>query len=70
MQTVKQILRRHNIRSMDDLELSRNSYGSQLFEDLYNYYLFSGDMPYGIAKARTGDPFEWVYQRAADILDG
>ena len=31
-----------------------------LFDDLFNYYLDSGDMPYGVAKAREGDPHQWV----------
>ena len=26
----------------------------------FEYYLRSGDMPYGVAKARTEDPIEWV----------
>lgn len=31
-----------------------------LYDALYDYYLHSGEMPYGIAKARTGDPYNWV----------
>lgn len=31
-----------------------------LYHALYDYYLDSGDMPYGVAKARDGDPSEWV----------
>jgi hypothetical protein len=31
-----------------------------LYDALYDYYLDRGDMPYGIAKAREGDPYEWV----------
>lgn len=34
-----------------------------LFEKLYEYYLDSGEMPYGVAKARTGTPDEWIYDR-------
>jgi len=30
------------------------------FTDLYEYFLNSGDMPYGVAKARDGDPYEWI----------
>ena len=37
-----------------------------VFEDLYNYFLNSGEMPYGVAKARTGDPMNWVFEQ----LDG
>lgn len=31
-----------------------------LYDALYNYYLDSGDMPYGVAKARDGDPQQWI----------
>jgi hypothetical protein len=33
---------------------------TDLYDALFDYYCNSGEMPYGIAKARTGDPFEWV----------
>ena len=36
---------------------------SDLYEALFDYYADSGEIPYGIAKGRTGDPFEWVTQR-------
>ena len=36
-----------------------------LFADLYEYYYNNGEMPYGTAKARDGDPYEWI----ADRLD-
>ena len=32
-----------------------------LYERLYEYYL--PDMPYGTAKARDGDPLEWIFER-------
>ena len=32
-----------------------------LFDALYDYY--HDDMPYGVAKARTGDPHEWISDR-------
>jgi hypothetical protein len=34
-----------------------------LFQALYDYYF--DDMPYGIRKARDGDPYEWVSDRFA-----
>jgi hypothetical protein len=39
-----------------------------LYDALYDYY--QDDMPYGVKKARTGDPFEWVGQRFYDDLQG
>jgi len=34
-----------------------------VFDKLYEYYLNAGEMPYGVAKARDGDPYEWVFCR-------
>ena len=34
-----------------------------LFDALYDYYVNKGEMPYGTAKARDGDPYEWVSDR-------
>ena len=34
-----------------------------LYEALFDYYMLHGEMPYGTAKGRNGDPFEWVTQR-------
>jgi hypothetical protein len=37
-----------------------------LYQALYDYY--HDDMPYGIKKARSGDPYEWVSDRFYDDL--
>ena len=43
---------------------------NDLYDALFDYYLSAGEMPYGVAKARTGDPYEWVFQRLqADLPD-
>lgn len=34
-----------------------------LYDALYDYYSDAGEIPYGIAKARTGDPYEWMTDR-------
>jgi len=34
-----------------------------LFEKLFQHYLENGEMPYGTAKARTGDPYQWMFDR-------
>ena len=41
-----------------------------LYEALFDYYCDSGEMPYGTAKARTGDPYEWVAQNLESHLSG
>ena len=33
------------------------------YEALFNYYLNSGEMPYGVAKARDEDPVNWITTR-------
>ena len=40
---------------------------SGLYTALYRYYLDSGEMPYGVAKAREGDPVEWIMDRLDDL---
>ena len=44
--------------------LERWDMSDALFQDLYDYYY--DQMPYGIKKARTGDPDEWVCERFND----
>jgi len=53
-------------------ETKRFLNGDELDDDLYNalydYYVDNGEMPYGVAKAREGDPFQWVGNRFEDEL--
>ena len=38
-------------------------YGTPAFEKLYEYFAFETcEMPYGTAKARTGDPDLWILE--------
>ena len=37
----------------------------ELYQELFSYYMDSGEMPYGVMKARDGDPYQWV----SDELD-
>jgi hypothetical protein len=39
-----------------------------LYDALFDYYSHHGAMPYGVAKARTGDPHSWVSDRLAQDL--
>lgn len=34
-----------------------------LYEALFDYYFNKGEIPYGTAKGRTGDPYEWISDR-------
>ena len=39
-------------------------YGTQAFQKLYAYFAFESlEMPYGVAKARTGDPDSWILDK-------
>ena len=59
---VRAILNKHNITRIDDIE-----YGSDIFDELFDYFANSGEMPYGIMKARTGMPDEWIADRIYDL---
>ena len=50
--------------------LSGDELDSDLYDALFDYYLDQGNIPYGVAKARTGDPFEWVSNKfREDVYD-
>ena len=59
---VKRILASNDVTDLDQIE-----YGSEVYEDLYGYYVNSGEMPYGVMKARTGMPDEWIIERVIDL---
>ena len=59
---VKAILDKHGIKNSDDVE-----YGSEVYQELYNYFANSGEMPYGVMKARDGDPDQWIADRIDDL---
>ena len=40
-----------------------------LYDDLYRYYCLNGEMPYGTAKGRTGDPMYWVADKLYSYLE-
>ena len=59
---VKKILDQNDITDLDQIE-----YGSDVYEELFGYYMDSGEMPYGVMKARTGMPDEWIHDRLYDL---
>ena len=59
---VKKILDANEVTDLDQIE-----YGSEVYEDLFGYYMESGEMPYGVQKARTGMPDEWIVDRIYDL---
>ena len=59
---VKKILDMNGVTDLDQIE-----YGSEVYEDLYDYFANSGEMPYGVMKAREGTPDEWIIDRVDDL---
>lgn len=60
-ETLDHILARfkHEVKRFED----GDDLDSDLYYALFDYYSDHGEIPYGIAKGRDGDPFEWVTQR-------
>ena len=58
---VKKILIKHDALHLDIDQID----DTILMEDLYSY--FQDEMPYGIQKARTGDPHEYIYDKLEDM---
>jgi len=48
--------------------LAGNDLDNDLYDALYDYYSDNGEIPYGVAKARDGDPYQWVSNRFADEM--
>jgi len=57
---IKEILDSNQITDIEDIE-----YGGQCFDELMDY--FADEMPYGVMKARTGMPDEWIYDKLCDL---
>jgi hypothetical protein len=58
---------RANQRDVDAFMRS-GDLSDSLYEVLFDYYM--DEMPYGTAKARTGDPYEWISDRFYDDMGG
>ncbi len=59
---VKKILDSNQITDIDDIE-----YGSQCFDELFSYWADQGEIPYGVMKARTGMPDEWIHDKLCEL---
>ena len=59
-EAVKKILDANHITDIDDIE-----YGGECFDELMDYY--ADEIPYGVMKARTGMPDEWIIDRVYDL---
>ena len=59
---VKKILDQNNVTDIEDIE-----YGGECFDELFSYWADQGEIPYGVMKARTGMPDEWIIDRVYDL---
>ena len=59
-EAVKKILESNNITDIEDIE-----YGGECFDELLDY--FADEMPYGVMKARTDMPDEWIIDKLCDL---
>ena len=57
---VKAILDSCGVTDIEEIE-----YGSECYDELMDY--FADEMPYGVMKARTGMPDEWIIDRLIDL---
>lgn len=55
---VVSIIGQDNFDNIENEDLTDDQY-----EKLFEYYVESEDMPYGAKKARTIDPWQWIYDR-------
>jgi len=58
---LKEIIAKHQVDV--DLFVNGSDLSEELYDDLFEYYCNNNQMPYSTAKARDGDPYEWVTQR-------
>ena len=57
---VREILKKYDIKDLEEIE-----YGKDCFDELMDY--FADEMPYGVMKARTGMPDEWIHDKLCDL---
>jgi len=63
MTNINKIIMSHG-RHARVLDILENFTGSDVELELYEALV--DEMPYGVAKARTGDPIEWIYNKVAE----
>lgn len=48
------------IAFLNNPDMEIDDLSDKILEKLFAYYMDSGEMPYGVMKARTGDPYDWM----------
>jgi len=65
-ETLQHILGRfkHEVKNFE----ADGDLNDELYHALYDYYSDNGEMPYGVAKARDGDPYNWISDKLSAEL--
>jgi len=50
------------------MSLASTEMPDAMYDALYDYYTENGEMPYGVAKARDGDPAEWIENKLDELF--
>lgn len=60
-----------NQKMGDDILNFANGNGltERLYDALFSYYCSTNEMPYSVAKARTGDPYEWIDNELTNYVE-
>lgn len=53
---------------VDTREFDGGDHGAQ-YQALFDFYISVGEMPYGVAKARDGDPHSWIIDQLEQELE-
>ena len=57
---LREILKKYNIQDLEEIE-----YGKDCFGELLDY--FAEEIPYGVMKAREGDPDQWIFDKLCEL---
>jgi hypothetical protein len=55
------------VTDVNDGVVEYDSLPQSLKDDLFEYFCYNG-MPYGVAKARTGDPDQYIVDHLGEII--
>ena len=65
---VKKVIAQHSDEYKKFLDTGDLMDAPSVYEKLFAYFHFeTGEMPYGTAKARDGDPYVWIADKLADL---
>lgn len=62
MSTIREIMSQEDI----DLFVTTGEINQVVWEKLFDMFVNTNEMPYGTAKARDGDPYQWIENRLAE----